>query len=82
MISGTAAFWGRFCPAPIHARILPELEPYVQPGDLKSIRQPVDFLGINHYFRSYIQAKPDALIGYEHVAPPSHLPQNQLRLGN
>jgi beta-glucosidase len=57
------------------SRVLPQLEPYMQPGDLKSIRQPVDFLGINHYFRAYIQAKPDALIGYEHAAPPPHLPR-------
>ena len=57
------------------SRVLPQLEPYMQPGDLKSIRQPVDFLGINHYFRAYIQAKPEALIGYEHAAPPSHLPR-------
>ena len=57
------------------AGILPELEPYIQPGDLKSIRQPVDFLGVNHYTRSYIRAKPGALIGYEHVAPPPDVPQ-------
>jgi beta-glucosidase len=57
------------------SRVFSQLEPYVQSGDLKSIRQPVDFLGINHYFRAYIQAKPDASIGYEHAAPPSHLPR-------
>jgi beta-glucosidase len=57
------------------AGILSELEPYIQPGDLNSIRQPVDFLGVNHYFRSYIRAKPGALIGYEQVAPPPHVSQ-------
>ena len=57
------------------AQILPELEPYIQPGDLDLTRQPIDFLGINHYFRSYIQAKPDALIGYEHAEPPPHVPR-------
>jgi beta-glucosidase len=57
------------------ARILPEVEPYIRAGDLKLIRQSIDFLGVNHYFRAYIQAKPDALIGYEQVAPPPHLPR-------
>ncbi|MBV9106991.1 MAG: beta-glucosidase [Verrucomicrobia bacterium] len=57
------------------ARILPEVEPYIRAGDLKLIRQPIDFLGVNHYFRAYIQAKPDALIGYEQVAPPPPLPR-------
>ncbi len=55
--------------------ILPELGPYLQSGDLNSIHQPIDFLGINHYSRSYIQAKPEALLGYEHAAPPPHLPR-------
>jgi beta-glucosidase len=57
------------------SEILPELEPYIQSNDLNAIRQPLDFLGINHYFRSYIRAKPDALIGYEHAATPAHLPR-------
>jgi beta-glucosidase len=55
--------------------ILPELEPYLQSGDLTLIQQPIDFLGINHYSRSYILAKPEALLGYEHAAPPPHLPR-------
>lgn len=56
-------------------RILPEIELYLRPGDLEVIRQPLDFLGINHYFRSYIRANSDALIGYEHAEPPAHLPR-------
>jgi beta-glucosidase len=55
--------------------ILSELGPYLQSGDLNSIHQPIDFLGINHYSRSYIQARPEALLGYEHAAPPPHLPR-------
>jgi beta-glucosidase len=51
-------------------RVLPELAPYIQPGDLEITRQRVDFLGVNHYFRAYIQANPDSLVGYDHVAPP------------
>ncbi|MBV8378233.1 MAG: beta-glucosidase [Verrucomicrobia bacterium] len=57
------------------ARVLHGLEPYIHEGDLKLIHQPIDFLGINHYFRAYIQSKPSALIGYEQVPPPSGLPR-------
>jgi beta-glucosidase len=35
------------------------LFPVVQPGDLETIHIPVDFLGINNYFRFVIQADPD-----------------------
>jgi len=57
------------------ARILLELEPFIQSADLEAIRQPIDFLGINHYFRAYIQADPKALLGYIQVAPPPHRPR-------
>jgi beta-glucosidase len=56
-------------------RVLPELEPFIHRDDLKSIRQQIDFLGINHYSQGYIRANPDASIGYEHAAPPAHLPK-------
>jgi beta-glucosidase len=55
--------------------IAPELQPYIHSDDLQTIQQPIDFLGINHYFRAYIRANSKALIGYEQVAPPSHLPR-------
>jgi beta-glucosidase len=51
-------------------RVLPELAPYIQPNDLETTRQRVDFLGVNHYFRAYVQANPDSLVGYDYVAPP------------
>ena len=69
------SFLGPLLSGAYPARILPEVEPYIREGDLKLIRQTVDFLGVNHYFRAYIQAKPDALIGYEQVPPPPHLPR-------
>jgi beta-glucosidase len=52
-----------------------ELDPYVRPGDLDSIRQPISFLGINHYFRAYIQADANELLGFRQVPPPAHLPR-------
>jgi beta-glucosidase len=56
-------------------RVLPELEPFVRSGDLETIHQPIDFLGINHYSRAYIQADPNALLGFEHVSPPPEVPR-------
>jgi beta-glucosidase len=56
-------------------RILPELEPLVRPGDFETIRQTIDFLGINHYSRAYIQADSDARLGFRAVAPPPKVPR-------
>jgi beta-glucosidase len=56
-------------------RILPELSPWIRTGDLELTRQPIDFLGVNHYFRAYIRANPKANLGYDHVPPPADLPR-------
>ena len=56
-------------------RIRPELAPFIQPEDMELIHQPTDFLGVNHYFRAYIQANPKALLGFEQVAPPPQVPR-------
>jgi beta-glucosidase len=56
-------------------RLLPELEPFVRSGDLEAIRQPIDFLGVNHYSRAYIQADSSALLGFRHVSPPAEVPR-------
>ena len=37
-------------------KVLSEFEPFVRAGDLETIHQPIDFLGVNHYSRAYIQA--------------------------
>ncbi len=34
---------------------------FVQPGDLESIARPLDFLGVNYYFRSIVSATTDGL---------------------
>jgi beta-glucosidase len=56
-------------------KVTSELDPFIRPGDLESIRQPISFLGINHYFRAYIQADPNAILGFQQVSPPAHLPR-------
>ena len=43
-------------------RIWPGTEPIVLPGDMETICQPMDYLGVNYYFRSYVQA--DGMHGY------------------
>lgn len=52
-----------------------ELDPYIRSGDLDSIRQPISFLGINHYFRAYIQSDANELLGFRPVSPPPELPR-------
>lgn len=52
-----------------------ELDPYIHPGDLDSICQPISFLGINHYVRAYIQADANELLGFRPVSPPSEVPR-------
>ncbi|HSI56449.1 MAG TPA: GH1 family beta-glucosidase, partial [Ideonella sp.] len=37
-------------------RLWPGAEPLVLPGDMQAIRQPLDFLGINYYFRSNLRS--------------------------
>jgi beta-glucosidase len=55
--------------------VLAELEPFVRPDDLKTIRQSIDFLGINHYSRAYIEADPKALLGFQRPSPPPGVPR-------
>jgi beta-glucosidase len=56
-------------------KVLSEFEPFIHPGDLETIRQPIDFLGVNHYSRAYIQADPKALLGFQRASPPPEVPR-------
>jgi beta-glucosidase len=68
-------FLGPLLSSAYPTRILPEMEPLVRSGDLETIRQTIDFLGINHYSRGYIQADSTALLGFRPVAPPVKVPR-------
>ena len=48
-------------------RLWPGTEPMVLDGDLKTISQPLDFLGINYYFRTVV--KSDGSHGFVEAAP-------------
>jgi beta-glucosidase len=52
-----------------------ELAPFVRAGDLELIRQPVSFLGINHYFSSYTEPDSKTLLGYRQISPPAGMPR-------
>jgi len=56
-------------------KVLSEFEPFIHAGDLETIRQPIDFLGVNHYSRAYIQADPKALLGFQQASPPPEVPR-------
>jgi beta-glucosidase len=55
--------------------IASELHPFIRASDLDTIRQPISFLGVNHYLRAYIQADANELLGFRQVSPPAHLPR-------
>jgi beta-glucosidase len=72
--------WNRCFLGPLLAGRYPhgiasEFHPFIIPGDLDTIRQPLSFLGINHYLRAYIQADANELLGFRQVSPPAHLPR-------
>jgi beta-glucosidase len=56
-------------------RVEAELAPFVRAGDMDLTRQPISFLGINHYFSSYTEPDPHALLGYRQVSPPANVPR-------
>jgi beta-glucosidase len=55
-------------PQELFTRLWPGSAPPVQDGDMALIAQPLDFLGINYYFRSTVQA--DGRGGYTEVQRP------------
>ncbi len=69
------AAWNRTFLDPLLRGAYPELtqtmlEPFIQPGDLEQIRQPLDFLGLNLYTRFLVRADPKSLVGMSQAASP------------
>ena len=55
------------------ADLAPVLEQYVRPGDMATIRQPLDFYGVNYYNPMKIAAAPeDAEMPFEVLEPLGH----------
>ncbi len=44
--------------------------PDVRPGDLDLARAPLDFLGVNYYYRKVVEAAPDGELRAREVRPP------------
>src|SRR5690606_10484040 len=47
------------------------LEPYLQPGDLRTVQARLDLLGVNHYTRLYVKADPDGPAGLALAPAPA-----------
>ncbi|MBV9671319.1 MAG: beta-glucosidase [Verrucomicrobia bacterium] len=54
-------------------RIEQEIAPFLKPEDLDLTKQAIDFLGINHYQRSYIEADSSRILGLRNVSPPKNV---------
>lgn len=55
-------------------RFAEEMMPHIQPGDLGTINQPLDYFGLNHYSKIYIEPDPDHSFGYTETKPPEGVP--------
>jgi beta-glucosidase len=80
MVDRFNAYWNGCFLGPLLKSAYPEevseqLASVVQPGDLDIAHQPVDFLGINHYFRAWIKADPESILGLRQIDPPEGLPR-------
>jgi beta-glucosidase len=70
--------WNRWCLEPLVYGTYPQdvwellgnAVPVVREGDLSVIQTPIDFLGVNYYFRARIQHDPAALPFATREAPP------------
>jgi beta-glucosidase len=71
------AIWNRSTLDPLLRGTYPKLmegmlEDTVQAGDLGTIQQPLDFLGMNLYTRMVVQADPKSLVGIRQSEPPKN----------
>ncbi len=62
------AFWNGavldpLCKGVYPAAIAADFAPLVAPGDLATIKQPIDFFGLNYYAPMYVAAAPQTLFG-------------------
>ncbi|QRK07420.1 beta-glucosidase [Archangium violaceum] len=51
---------------------------HVRDGDLEEIHRPIDFLGVNHYFPSYIKACPNGAWPFMHADPPLYFRRTEM----
>ena len=51
-----------------------DLDPYLKPGDLALIRQPIDLLGVNYYSRLHVRKAPGEILDIGFGPPPEGTP--------
>ncbi|HLY44849.1 MAG TPA: GH1 family beta-glucosidase [Stellaceae bacterium] len=77
------ALWNRAFLDPLfHGRYPPliarSLEKLIEPGDLATIRQKVDFLGVNYYGPVYRRVAAGGFLGGNWGAPPADMPRTAM----
>ena len=70
------AFWNGAVLDPLFKGVYPaaiaaDFAPLVAPGDLATIKQPIDFFGLNYYAPMYVAAAPQSLLGAWFGAVPA-----------
>lgn len=60
------------------AVIADDVASLIKPEDLKQIRQPIDFIGVNYYNPAYQRADPNGLFGTNWGAVPARLKRTAL----
>ncbi len=70
------AFWNGAFLDPLFKGVYPaaiagEFAPLIAAGDLQTMRQPIDFLGVNYYVPMYVAAAPQSLFGAWFGATPA-----------
>jgi beta-glucosidase len=73
------AYWNKAFPDPQCLGAYPELiqaaiEPYMQAGDVASMRAPLDWFGLNHYSPVFVKADADAALGFGFGERPPVIP--------
>jgi beta-glucosidase len=73
------AFWSRSCLDPLMkgsypAPVAEDFGPLIADGDLATIQQPVDYIGVNYYGPSWVAAIPQSLFGAWFGAVPQGTP--------
>jgi len=79
-----AVYWNRAFPDPQCLGAYPErlaaaIEPYLRPGDLARICQPLDWFGLNHYSPIYAKAAPEAPLGFSFSPAPADLTRTPIQ---
>ena len=80
--SGTACSSSRCCSAATPPTSQPLLDDVVQPGDMATIRQPLDFYGVNYYNPMKIARRPRGRGDAVRDPRAARLPDDRLRLAD